>query len=128
MRSEGFYVHEKSTDTSYLMVIPLYYTGSSFVGYEHCVIWQIVPDVLKALHSFKMVITIYKLAQHNILEDLNLNIQQQHWKNKNLSGLTPSAATGGEVKNGWNCKLVSACAHMALVGTTYFVLCYYFPF
>jgi hypothetical protein len=45
-----------------LMDIPSYYTGSSFVGYEHCVIWQRVPDVLKALHSFKMVITIYKLA------------------------------------------------------------------
>ena len=65
------------------LVIPLYYTGSSFVECGHCVIWQMAPDVLKALHSFKPVITIYKLAQYNILEDLNLNIQQ-YWKNKSL--------------------------------------------
>lgn len=93
-----------------LMDMPSYYTGSSFVGYEHCVIWQRVSDVLKVLHSYKMVINIYKLAQHNIPEDLNLNIQQHHWKNKNHLSLTPSPATSGEVKNGWNCTLASTCA------------------
>jgi len=66
------------------MNITSYYAGSSFVGYEHCVIWQRVPGVLNVPQSFKMVITVYKLAQCNIPEDLNLNIQQYHWKNKNL--------------------------------------------
>jgi hypothetical protein len=73
------------------------------VANEYCVIWQIVPDVLKALHSFKMVITIYKLPRHNIPEDLNVNIQQHYWQKKNLLNLTHSHVTGDEVKNGQNC-------------------------
>jgi len=47
-------------------------------GLLHCVDWLKVTDILKTLQDFKTSITINKLIQHNIPEDMNLQSKTSH--------------------------------------------------